>query len=69
MTMAEVINGPAGERKWRPALLDGTGIDIVVPRHRGIKNPRIMWKLWVGGAGDEGQGLIFLWFSQDFSSI
>lgn len=55
MTGKEVMNGPAGENEWRPALPDGTGISITFsyPGSPGTKNQMgtLGWWYWGVSSG------------------
>lgn len=55
MTRMEVMNIPAGDRRWTPALLEGTGIDIVFPcqGNRGPRTQEANGSSWLMVLGSE----------------
>lgn len=59
MTRIEGMNGTAGKSKWRSVLLDGTGIDLVLPRQAWVQEPKthgevLHWWWWRGRGGAFG---------------
>lgn len=63
------MNGTAEAGKWRSVLLDGTGIDLVLPRPAWYQEPKIQvevlyWWCWRGRGGAFGFHEILVPFSQ-----
>ena len=69
ITRIEDVNDTSGKRKWRSVLLDGTGIDLVLPRQAWVQEPKtqvevLRWWCWRGRGGAVGFHEILVPFSQ-----